>query len=103
MLFRTIQTMHFVIEECLSILFEKWQLKLVITMFLQVETGKKTLILHGTKTSNVLNAVLTEIYHLKKDNAVKYTRKNDNYDHSRAVAKLLWSFTLLRLIAASLW
>lgn len=43
-----------------------------------VETGKKTLILHGTKTSNVLNAVLTEIYHLKKDNAVKYTRKNDN-------------------------
>ncbi|CAK9178907.1 unnamed protein product [Ilex paraguariensis] len=42
-----------------------------------VETGKKTLICHGTKSSNVLNAVLTEIYHLKKDNAVKYTRKND--------------------------
>lgn len=43
-----------------------------------METGKKTLILHGMKTSNVLNAVLTELYHLKKDNAVKYTRKNDN-------------------------
>lgn len=43
-----------------------------------VEGGKKTLILHGTKTSNVLNAVLTEIYHLKKDNAVKYTRRNEN-------------------------
>ncbi|KAA8518622.1 hypothetical protein F0562_016096 [Nyssa sinensis] len=43
-----------------------------------VENGKKTLILHGTKTSNVLNAVLTEIYHLKKDNSVKYTRRNDN-------------------------
>ncbi|KAK2981501.1 hypothetical protein RJ640_030963 [Escallonia rubra] len=43
-----------------------------------VETGKKTLILHGTKTSQVLNTVLTEIYHLKKDNAVKYTRRNDN-------------------------
>ncbi|KAL1824076.1 hypothetical protein ACET3Z_010854 [Daucus carota] len=43
-----------------------------------VETGKKTLILHGTKTSNVINSVLTEIYHLKKDNAVKYTKRNDN-------------------------
>lgn len=43
-----------------------------------VETGKKTLILHGTKTSNVLNAVLAEIYHLKRDNAIKYTKKNDN-------------------------
>ncbi|KAL1802287.1 hypothetical protein ACET3Z_030934 [Daucus carota] len=43
-----------------------------------VETGKKTLILHGTKTSHVINSVLTEIYHLKKDNAVKYTKRNDN-------------------------
>ncbi|KAF3441718.1 hypothetical protein FNV43_RR15633 [Rhamnella rubrinervis] len=41
-----------------------------------VETGKKTLILHGTKTSNVLNSVLTQIYHLKKGSAVKYSRKN---------------------------
>lgn len=45
---------------------------------LQVETGKKTLILNGTKTSSVLNSLLTEIYHLKKDNSVKYSRKNDN-------------------------
>lgn len=44
----------------------------------QVETGKKTLILHGTKTSQVLNEVMTEIYHLKRDNSVKYTRKNEN-------------------------
>ncbi|CAN1860320.1 Ribosome production factor 2 homolog [Linum perenne] len=43
-----------------------------------VETGKKTLILQGTKTSNVLNSVLTELYHLKKDSAIRYTRKNDN-------------------------
>ncbi|XP_076953727.1 ribosome production factor 2 homolog [Bidens hawaiensis] len=43
-----------------------------------VELEKKTLILHGTKTSNTLNAVLTEIYHLKKDNSVKYSRRNDN-------------------------
>lgn len=43
-----------------------------------IETGKKTLILNGTKTSNVLNAVLAEIYHLKRENAIKYTRKNDN-------------------------
>lgn len=43
----------------------------------QVETGKKTLILHGTKTSAVLNEVLTEIYHLKKESSVKYSRKND--------------------------
>ncbi|XP_052208578.1 ribosome production factor 2 homolog [Diospyros lotus] len=43
-----------------------------------VETLKKTLILHGTRTSNVLNAILTEIYHLNKDNSVKYSRKNDN-------------------------
>ncbi|XP_057948912.1 ribosome production factor 2 homolog [Malania oleifera] len=42
-----------------------------------VENGRKTLILQGTKTSNVLNAVLTEIYHLKKDRAVRYTRKNE--------------------------
>ncbi|KAL2939452.1 Ribosome production factor 2-like protein [Bienertia sinuspersici] len=43
-----------------------------------VENEKKTLILHGTKTSNVLNCVLTELYHLKKENSVKYTRRNDN-------------------------
>ncbi|XP_065857732.1 ribosome production factor 2 homolog [Euphorbia lathyris] len=43
-----------------------------------IETGKKTLILQGTKTSNVLNAVLTDLYHLKKESAIKYTRKNDN-------------------------
>lgn len=47
-------------------------------VILQVEFGKKTLILHGTKTSNVLNSVLTEIFHLKKDNSVKYTRRNEN-------------------------
>lgn len=44
--------------------------------YLQVETGKKTLILHGTRTSDVLNSVLTQIYHLKKGTAVKYSRKN---------------------------
>ncbi|KAL2323133.1 hypothetical protein Fmac_027512 [Flemingia macrophylla] len=43
-----------------------------------VESGKKTLILHGTKTSAVLNAVLAQIYHLKKNYAVKFSRKNDN-------------------------
>ncbi|CAJ2672649.1 unnamed protein product [Trifolium pratense] len=42
-----------------------------------IESGKKTLVLHGTKTSSVLNAVLTQIYHLKKESAVKYSRKND--------------------------
>ncbi|XP_021755226.1 ribosome production factor 2 homolog [Chenopodium quinoa] len=42
-----------------------------------VENEKKTLFVHGTKTSNVLNSVLTELYHLKKENSVKYTRKND--------------------------
>lgn len=43
-----------------------------------VEGEKKTLILHSTKTSNVLNTVLTEIYHLKKENSIKYSRKNEN-------------------------
>ncbi|XP_017696384.1 ribosome production factor 2 homolog [Phoenix dactylifera] len=43
-----------------------------------VENGKKTLILHGTKTSNLLNSVLTQIYHLKRDSAVNYTKKNEN-------------------------
>ncbi|OIV90362.1 hypothetical protein TanjilG_19771 [Lupinus angustifolius] len=43
-----------------------------------VESGKKTLILHGTKTSGVLNAVLTQIFQLKKESAVKYSRKNEN-------------------------
>lgn len=51
---------------------------MVASLCLQVETGKKTLILHGTKTSSTLNAVLTEIYNLKKDSAVKYSRKNEN-------------------------
>ncbi|KAG8086051.1 hypothetical protein GUJ93_ZPchr0010g7856 [Zizania palustris] len=43
-----------------------------------VETGKKTLILHGTKTSAVVNSVLADIFHLKRDNAVKFSKKNDN-------------------------
>ncbi|KAL6001413.1 hypothetical protein ACLOJK_007147 [Asimina triloba] len=43
-----------------------------------VENVKKTLILQGTKTSGVLNSVLTEIYHLKKGGAIKYSRKNEN-------------------------
>ncbi|KAL5202169.1 hypothetical protein ABZP36_013121 [Zizania latifolia] len=43
-----------------------------------VETGKKTLILHGTKTSAVLNSALADIFHLKRDNAVKYSKKNGN-------------------------
>ncbi|KAK0584470.1 hypothetical protein LWI29_013778 [Acer saccharum] len=43
-----------------------------------VETGKKTLILQGTKTSNTLNAVMTELYLLKKGSAIRYTRKNEN-------------------------
>lgn len=47
-------------------------------MVLQVETGKKTLILQGTKTSNTLNDVLTELYLLKKGSAIRYTRKNEN-------------------------
>ncbi|KAI5673025.1 hypothetical protein M9H77_13389 [Catharanthus roseus] len=42
-----------------------------------VETGKKTLILHGTKTSNVLNAILSQIHHLKRNDSVRFTRKND--------------------------
>ncbi|KAH9318913.1 hypothetical protein KI387_020682 [Taxus chinensis] len=43
-----------------------------------VENVKKMLILHGTKTSNVLNTVLTDIFHLKRagGNAIKYTKKN---------------------------
>lgn len=44
----------------------------------QIETGKKTLILRSTKTSNVLNAVLAEIYHLKRNSAIKYSKKNEN-------------------------
>ncbi|KAM7264265.1 hypothetical protein ACFE04_001948 [Oxalis oulophora] len=43
-----------------------------------VETGKKTLLLQGTKSTATLNAVFTEIYHLKKGSAIRYTRKNDN-------------------------
>jgi ribosome production factor 2 len=43
-----------------------------------VENGKKTLILHGTKTSAVLNSVLTELYHLKRGSAVKFSKKNEN-------------------------
>ncbi|XP_020599936.1 ribosome production factor 2 homolog [Phalaenopsis equestris] len=42
-----------------------------------VENAKKTLILHGTKTSNVLNAVLGQIFHLKKGLAVKFSKKNE--------------------------
>ncbi|KAK9091580.1 hypothetical protein Sjap_024757 [Stephania japonica] len=43
-----------------------------------VENAKKTLILQGTKSSSVLNTVLTEIFHLKKGHAIKYSRKNEN-------------------------
>eukprot|EP01018_Ginkgo_biloba_P003296 Gb_27395 [translate_table: standard] len=45
-----------------------------------VENVKKMLILQGTKTSNVLNMVLTDIFHLKRagGNAIRYTKKNEN-------------------------
>ncbi|MCL7048631.1 hypothetical protein MKW94_020007 [Papaver nudicaule] len=43
-----------------------------------IENGKKTLILQGTKTSNMLNNVLAELYHLKRGSAIRYTRKNEN-------------------------
>lgn len=43
-----------------------------------VENSKKTLILHGMKTSQVLNNVLTQIFQLKRANAIKYSKKNDN-------------------------
>lgn len=36
------------------------------------------MILEGTKCSAVLREVLTDIYQLKKDNCVRFTRKNDN-------------------------
>lgn len=47
-----------------------------LCVILKIETGKKTLILHGMKTSAVLNAVLSDIYHLKKESAVKFSRRN---------------------------
>lgn len=34
--------------------------------------------LQGTKTSEVVNSVLSEIYHLKRDSAVRFTRRNEN-------------------------
>ncbi|KAI4364214.1 hypothetical protein MLD38_020336 [Melastoma candidum] len=43
-----------------------------------VETGRKTLVLQGTKTSEVLNSVLSDIYHLKRDSAVRFSRRNEN-------------------------
>ncbi|CAN6484910.1 unnamed protein product [Victoria cruziana] len=44
-----------------------------------VENAKKTLILQGTKTSNVLNSVLADIYRLKRGGggAIRFTKKND--------------------------
>ncbi|CAA6663472.1 unnamed protein product [Spirodela intermedia] len=42
-----------------------------------VENPKKSLILQGARSSAVLNAVLTQIYHLKRDNAMRFTKKND--------------------------
>ncbi|XP_010488440.1 PREDICTED: ribosome production factor 2 homolog isoform X1 [Camelina sativa] len=43
-----------------------------------VETGRKTLILHGTKTSATVSSVLMELYRLKKGGAIKYSRRNEN-------------------------
>ncbi|KAI6706474.1 hypothetical protein NL676_009436 [Syzygium grande] len=44
-----------------------------------VETGKKkTLILRGTRTSGLLSTVLAEIYRLRKESSVRYTRRNDS-------------------------
>lgn len=45
---------------------------------MQVENGKKTLILHGTKTSATVSSVLMELYRLKKGGAIKYSRRNEN-------------------------
>ncbi|KAI9090721.1 hypothetical protein K1719_028574 [Acacia pycnantha] len=67
-----------------------------------VESGKKTLILHGTKTSSVLKAVLSEIYHLKKESSIKYSRKNDNVKPFESGGRLLWnSFLSRRTVAFS--
>eukprot|EP00887_Chlorella_sp_A99_P003082 scaffold9.g3082.t1 len=45
---------------------------------LQVEDPKRTLILYGHKTSQVVKDVLTDIHKLKGADAVKFTRKNDD-------------------------
>ena len=47
-------------------------------MILPGRDWQKDAFLHGTKTSAVLNLVLSDIYHQKRDNAVKYTKKNDS-------------------------
>ena len=39
-------------------------------------TQGRRLILNDTNTSGVLNSVLTQIYHLKRESAVKLSRKN---------------------------
>ncbi|CAI8602564.1 unnamed protein product [Vicia faba] len=61
-----------------------------------IESGKKTLLLHGTKSSAVLNAVLTQIYHLKKQSAVKYSRKNDNINPFEAGGETSLEFFSLK-------
>lgn len=52
--------------------------------------------LHGTKTSAVLNAVLTQIYHLKKESAVKYSRKNNNINPFEAGGETSLEFFSLK-------
>ena len=49
---------------------------ITLKFLMPVETGRKTLILLGTKTSNVLNQVQPGIYHLKKDSALRFSWKD---------------------------
>jgi hypothetical protein len=45
--------------------------------FLQVEDAKKILILNGTKVSQVVKDVLSDVCRLKKAECVRFSRKND--------------------------
>ncbi|GAX75461.1 hypothetical protein CEUSTIGMA_g2904.t1 [Chlamydomonas eustigma] len=43
-----------------------------------IEDAKKSLVLYGNKTSQVIKEVLTDLHKVKRTESVKFTRKNEN-------------------------
>lgn len=50
----------------------------ILTIILQIEDAKKSLVLYGNNTSQIIKDVLTDLHKIKRTESIKFTRKNEN-------------------------